>query len=90
MGLFSAIGKLFGGNSGGAIDSRIAIKGDISPIPQNMITPDYRPQNGEYIITSADLLRTWVGVKQMEEEQSPCEAPPSWVDGKKQSDHRGG
>ena len=65
MGIFSAIGKLFGGGSGGAIDSRIAIKGDISPIPERMITPDYRPQNGVYIGTSADLLREWEAKKWM-------------------------
>ena len=66
MGIFSAIGKLFGGgNSGGAFGSRIAIKGDISPIPQGMITPDYRPQNGVYIGTSADLIREWEAKKWM-------------------------
>lgn len=65
MGIFSAIGKLFGGISGGTTDSRITIKGDISPIPDRMITPDYRPQNGVYIGTSADLLREWEAKKWM-------------------------
>ncbi|HEY9862751.1 MAG TPA: hypothetical protein V6D21_01100 [Candidatus Obscuribacterales bacterium] len=60
MGIFNAIGRIFGGSKNDtATDPKIAIKGDISPIPQNLITPDYRPQNGVYIATSADLLREW-------------------------------
>ena len=60
MGIFDAIGKIFGGGKNDStIDPKIAVKGDISPIPQNLITPDYRPQNGVYIATSADLLREW-------------------------------
>jgi hypothetical protein len=60
MGIFDAFGKIFGGGkNNSATDPKIAIKGDISPIPQNLITPDYRPQNGVYIATSADLLREW-------------------------------
>ena len=59
MGIFNAIGKLFGGNSSNQVDSRIAIKGDVSPIPEKLITPDYRPQNGVYITSSAELLREW-------------------------------
>ncbi|CAD5989006.1 hypothetical protein PCC9214_05491 (plasmid) [Planktothrix tepida] len=59
MGILSAIVGLFGGKSSNQVDSRIAVKGDVSPIPQNLITPDYRPQNGVYITSSAELLREW-------------------------------
>jgi hypothetical protein len=59
MGILSAIGKLFGGGNSNQVDSRIAIKGDVSPIPERLITPDYRPQNGVYITSSAELLREW-------------------------------
>lgn len=60
MGLFDAIGKMFGGGSKSEeVDSRIAVRGDVSPIPQNLITPDYRPQNGVYVAKAADLLREW-------------------------------
>jgi len=59
MGILSAIIGLFGNKSSNQIDSRIAVKGDISPIPNNLITPDYRPQNGVYITSSAELLREW-------------------------------
>lgn len=59
MGIFDAIGKLFGGSSSNQTDSRIAVKGDVSPIPEKLITPDYRPQNGVYITSSAELLREW-------------------------------
>ncbi|VXD18440.1 hypothetical protein [Planktothrix paucivesiculata] len=60
MGIFNAIGRIFGGSKNNtATDPKIAIKGDISPIPPNLITPEYRPQNGVYISTSADILREW-------------------------------
>ncbi|HEY9864655.1 MAG TPA: hypothetical protein V6D21_10815 [Candidatus Obscuribacterales bacterium] len=59
MGIFDAIGRVFGGGKSSESDSRIAIKGDVAPIPERMITPDYRPQNGVYITSAADLLREW-------------------------------
>ena len=36
------------------------------------------------------LYLTSVRVKQIEVEQSPCEAKASWVDGNKLPDHQGG
>lgn len=60
MGIFDAIGKMFGGSKPEEVDSRIAIRGDVAPIRQDLITPDYRPKDGGvYITSAAELLREW-------------------------------
>ncbi|WP_254175278.1 hypothetical protein [Planktothrix pseudagardhii] len=59
MGIFDLIGKIFGGSQSNEVDSRITVRGDVSPIPQKLITPDYRPKDGVYITSAADLLREW-------------------------------
>lgn len=43
--------------------------------------------NGEFLPLT---FVTSVRVKQIEVEQSPCEAKASWVDGNKLPDHQGG
>lgn len=60
MGIFSAIAGIFGsGNKSNEVDSRIAVKGDVAAIPDRMITPDYRPRDGVYISSAANILREW-------------------------------